>query len=216
STLFDNVKLIFISNRGAQKMRLTNYSDYALRSLIYLAIKPEPHLLANISDIANSYNISKSHLTKIIHQLGQLGYIDSVRGKNGGIRLACRPKDINLGVLIKQIEPDFNLVECFSTDLLVTAKPDVNTNSTVNSPVISEDSGVAKDLALTLIDEEASAVVKSGCIISPVCQLKQVFFEALTAFINVLERYTLADIISNEAELAELLFYRNGLNSFVK
>ena len=197
-------------------MRLTNYSDYALRSLIYLAIKPEPHLLANISDIANSYNISKSHLTKIIHQLGQLGYIDSVRGKNGGIRLACRPKDINLGVLIKQIEPDFNLVECFSTDLLVTAKPDVNTNSTVNSPVISEDSGVAKDLALTLIDEEASTVVKSGCIISPVCQLKQVFFQALTAFINVLERYTLADIISNESELAELLFYRNNLNGFVK
>ncbi|HCR87175.1 MULTISPECIES: Rrf2 family transcriptional regulator [Psychrobacter] len=194
-------------------MRLTNYSDYALRSLIYLAIKPEPHLLANISDIANSYNISKSHLTKIIHKLGQLGYIDSVRGKNGGIRLACRPKDINLGVLIKQIEPDFNLVECFSTDLLVTAKPDVNTNSTVNSPVINDDSGVAKDLALTLIDEEASAVVKSGCIISPVCQLKQVFFEALTAFINVLERYTLADIISNESELAELLFYRNNLNS---
>ena len=197
-------------------MRLTNYSDYALRSLIYLAIKPEPHLLANISDIANSYNISKSHLTKIIHQLGQLGSIDSVRGKNGGIRLACRPKDINLGVLIKQIEPDFNLVECFSTDLLVTAKPDANTNSTANSPVISEDSGVAKDLALTLIDEEASAVVKSGCIISPVCQLKQVFFEALTAFINVLERYTLADIISNESELAELLFYRNNLNGFVK
>ena len=146
----------------------------------------------------------------------ELGYIDSVRGKNGGIRLACRPKDINLGVLIKQIEPDFNLVECFSTDLLVTAKPDANTNSTANSPVISEDSGVAKDLALTLIDEEASAVVKSGCIISPVCQLKQVFFEALTAFINVLERYTLADIISNESELAELLFYRNNLNGFVK
>ena len=108
------------------------------------------------------------------------------------------------------------MVECFSTDLLVTAKPDANTNSTANSPVISEDSGVAKDLALTLIDEEASAVVKSGCIISPVCQLKQVFFEALTAFINVLERYTLADIISNESELAELLFYRNNLNGFVK
>ena len=197
-------------------MRLTNYSDYALRSLIYLAIKPEPHLLANISDIANSYNISRSHLTKIIHQLGQLGYIDSVRGKNGGIRLACPPKDINLGVLIKKIEPDFNLVECFSTDLLITAEPDKN-SSTTNSLVVSDDDiGAAKDLSLTLIDEEASAEVKSGCIISPVCQLKQVFFEALTAFINVLERYTLADIISNEAELAELLFYRNGLNSFVK
>lgn len=195
-------------------MRLTNYSDYALRSLIYLATKPEPHLLANISDIANSYHISRSHLTKIIHQLGQLGYIDSVRGKNGGIRLACAPKDINLGVLIKQIEPDFNLVECFSTDLLINPKPDnANSDSSFNS---TDDNAVAKDLSLTLIDEEASAGVKSGCIISPVCQLKQVFFEALTAFINVLERYTLADIISNEAELAELLFYRNGLNSFVK
>ena len=195
-------------------MRLTNYSDYALRSLIYLATKPEPHLLANISDIANSYHISRSHLTKIIHQLGQLGYIDSVRGKNGGIRLACAPKDINLGVLIKQIEPDFNLVECFSTDLLINPKPDnANSDGSFNS---NDDNAVAKDLSLTLIDEEASAGVKSGCIISPVCQLKQVFFEALTAFINVLERYTLADIISNEAELAELLFYRNGLNSFVK
>ena len=195
-------------------MRLTNYSDYALRSLIYLATKPEPHLLANISDIANSYHISRSHLTKIIHQLGQLGYIDSVRGKNGGIRLACAPKDINLGVLIKQIEPDFNLVECFSTDLLINSKPDnANSDSSFNS---NDDNAVAKDLSLTLIDEEASAGVKSGCIISPVCQLKQVFFEALTAFINVLERYTLADIISNEAELAELLFYRNGLTNFVK
>ena len=195
-------------------MRLTNYSDYALRSLIYLATKPEPHLLANISDIANSYHISRSHLTKIIHQLGQLGYIDSVRGKNGGIRLACAPKDINLGVLIKQIEPDFNLVECFSTDLLINPKPDTaNSDSSFNG---NDDNAVAKDLSLTLIDEEASAGVKSGCIISPVCQLKQVFFEALTAFINVLERYTLADIISNEAELAELLFYRNGLTNFVK
>ena len=197
-------------------MRLTNYSDYALRSLIYLATKPDPYLLANISDIANSYNISKSHLTKIIHQLGQLGYIDSVRGKNGGIRLARAPKDINLGVLIKQIEPDFNLVECFSTDLLINPKPDAHrgADSSVSNPVNGdEDKAIRKDLSLTLIDEQASEAVKSGCVISPVCQLKQVFFEALTAFINVLERYTLADIISNEAELAELLFYRN---SFVK
>lgn len=190
-------------------MRLTNYSDYALRSLIYLAIKPEPHLLANISDIANSYQISRSHLTKIIHQLGQLGYIDSVRGKNGGIRLARAPKDINLGVLIKQIEPDFNLVECFNTDLLVS--PTAETDGIDASSSVRTDNKTAapKDLALTLIDEEASISVKSGCVISPVCQLKQVFFEALNAFIAVLERYTLADIIHNESELAELLFYRN-------
>ena len=194
-------------------MRLTNYSDYALRSLTNLAIKPEPHLLANISDIAISYNISRSHLTKIIHQLGQLGYIDSVRGKNGGIRLARAPKDINLGVLIKQIEPDFNLVECFSTDLLISPKTD-SRNSVANVGS-SDEEPKAKDLSLTLIDETANNV-KSGCIISPVCQLKQVFFEALTAFISVLERYTLADIISNESELAELLFYRNTVAQVLK
>ncbi len=171
-------------------MRLTNYSDYALRSLIYLAVKPEPQMLTHISDIAESYNISKSHLTKIIHQLGQLGYIDSVRGKNGGIRLARAPEDINLGVLIKQVEPDFELVECFATTL-------PNNNSDVKQ----------KGLPLTLINELAATVdsTKSGCVISPVCQLKAVFFEALTAFIIVLEGYTLADIIYNEGELAELL-----------
>ena len=168
-------------------MRLTNYSDYALRSLIYLATKPEPMLLANISDIANSYHISKSHLTKIIHQLGQLGYIDSVRGKNGGIRLAHAPKDINLGLLIKQIEPDFALVECFSTNLLNSSNASAN------------------NMPLKMIDETASHTIGSGCIISPVCQLKQVLSEALTAFIAVLERYTLADIIENKDELVALL-----------
>lgn len=180
-------------------MRLTNYSDYALRSLIYLATKPEPTLLANISDIANSYHISKSHLTKIIQQLGQLGYIDSVRGKNGGIRLAQAPKDINLGELIKKIEPDFALVECFSTDSLDSSIADIN------SAVINDEKNAsANDMSLKLIDETVSHIA-SGCIISPVCQLKQVLAEALTAFIAVLERYTLADIIENKDELAALL-----------
>ena len=171
-------------------MRLTNYSDYALRSLIYLAVKPHPQMLANISDIADSYHISKSHLTKIIHQLGQLGYIDSVRGKNGGIRLACAPKDINLGVLVKQIEPDFALVECFATTL-------PNDNSSQNNEATQ------KGLPITLINEVSDKSL--GCVISPACQLKAVFFEALTAFIQVLERYTLADIINNKEELDTLL-----------
>ena len=161
-------------------MRLTDYSDYALRSLIYLAVRPDPSLLANISNIADSYGISKSHLTKIIHQLGQLGYIESVRGKNGGI---------NLGVLIKQIEPDFNLVECFAVP--------VSHND-------SEQGAHQKDLPVTFIEEKKNKSL--GCVISPACQLKSVFFEALTAFINVLERYTLADILNNEDELATLLF----------
>ena len=172
-------------------MRLTNYTDYALRSLIYLAVKPAPQALANISDIADSYNISKSHLTKIIHQLGQLGYIDSVRGKNGGIRLARAPKDINLGVLIKQFEPDFALVECFATTL-------PNDNSSQNNEATQ------KGLPITLIEESKNAA-SVGCVISPACQLKAVFFEALNAFINVLERYTLADIINNKDELNTLL-----------
>ncbi|WP_201532285.1 MULTISPECIES: Rrf2 family transcriptional regulator [unclassified Psychrobacter] len=180
-------------------MRLTNYSDYALRSLIYLATKPEPTLLANISDIANSYHISKSHLTKIIQQLGQLGYIDSVRGKNGGIRLAHAPKDINLGELIKKIEPDFALVECFSTNSSDSSIADIN------SAVINDEKNASvNDMSLKLIDETVSHIA-SGCIISPVCQLKQVLAEALTAFIAVLERYTLADIIENKDELAALL-----------
>lgn len=171
-------------------MKLTNYSDYALRSLIYLAVKPEPQALSNISDIADSYQISKSHLTKIIHQLGQLGYIETVRGKNGGIRLARAPEDINLGLLIKQVEPDFSLVECFA------------------ATVPSDDNVEQQGLPITLIDELADRSKpnsKLGCVISPACQLKGVFFEAITAFITVLERYTLADIISNEVELAEIL-----------
>ena len=184
-------------------MRLTNYSDYALRSLIYLATKPEPYLLANISDIAVSYHISKSHLTKIVHQLGQLGYIESVRGKNGGIRLARAPKDINLGVLIKEIEPDFALVECFATSRTMVDAADKQ----INKQCIEINESYTNMVnEITLVNEhERSNQQPLGCVISPVCQLKGVFFEALTAFIAVLECYTLADVITNKDELAALL-----------
>ena len=94
-------------------MRLTSYSDFALRSLIYLAVKPTANEIVNIADIADSYRISKNHLTKVIHQLGKLGYIDTVRGKNGGIRLSMHPKQINIGQLIRHTESDFALVQCF-------------------------------------------------------------------------------------------------------
>lgn len=188
-------------------MRLTNYSDYALRSLIYLATKPDPYLLANISDIANSYHISKSHLTKIIHQLGQLGYIDSVRGKNGGIRLARSPDDINLGVLIKQIEPDFALVECFVTSQTTAAATNQPPNKQdIERDIANNEQSTTAANEITLINEnEHSNQQALGCVISPVCQLKGVFFEALTAFITVLERYTLADVITNKDELSALL-----------
>lgn len=199
-------------------MKLTHYSDYALRSLIYLAVKPEPQALANISDIANSYQISKSHLTKIIHQLGQLGYIETIRGKNGGIRLARLPKEINLGVLIKQIEPDFALVECF-----VATVPTLNNGEQKGLPITligdssldlpphnksgaEPNADLSTDLSTDLsIEIKTESSSKKGCVISPACQLKGVFFEALTAFVTVLERYTLADLVSNKVELTDIL-----------
>ncbi|WP_338473074.1 Rrf2 family transcriptional regulator [Niallia sp. XMNu-256] len=93
-------------------MRLTNYSDYALRVLIYLAVKNNNEL-ATIKEIADSYDISKNHLMKIIHDLGKLGFIETIRGRNGGIRLAIQPKDINIGEVVSKTEEDFHIVECF-------------------------------------------------------------------------------------------------------
>ncbi|MBB6444230.1 Rrf2 family transcriptional regulator [Bacillus benzoevorans] len=96
-------------------MRLTNYTDYALRVLIYLALKKEEEL-STIKEIADTYQISKNHLMKIIHELGLLGYIDTIRGRNGGIRLSMDPEDINIGELVQKTEEDFHLVECFNGD----------------------------------------------------------------------------------------------------
>lgn len=94
-------------------MRLTSYTDYALRSLIFLAVHSDRPLV-NISDIADTYGISKSHLTKVIHQLATLGYVSSVRGKGGGIRLGIAPDRINIGKLVRQTEADFAMVECLA------------------------------------------------------------------------------------------------------
>ncbi|MFS0658962.1 Rrf2 family transcriptional regulator [Niallia alba] len=93
-------------------MRLTNYSDYSLRVLIYLATEGTEKL-TNIKEISEVYSISKNHLMKIIYNLGKLGYIETIRGRNGGFRLAKDPADINIGVLIRQTEENFYLVECF-------------------------------------------------------------------------------------------------------
>ena len=95
-------------------MHITRYTDYSLRVLIYLALQQER--LVTIQQIADSYDISKNHLMKVVHQLTLKGYIESVRGKNGGLRLHRRPEDINIGVLVRETEQDMNLVECFSSD----------------------------------------------------------------------------------------------------
>lgn len=91
-------------------MRLTTMTDYALRLLLYLGQHPER--LCTTAEIAGVYQISEAHLTKITHLLGQQGFIATVRGKGGGMRLAQEPAALSLGALVRAVEPDFQLVEC--------------------------------------------------------------------------------------------------------
>lgn len=92
-------------------MRLTMHTDYALRLLILLAAKQgEP---ATIQETAERYSISRNHLMKVAHRLGQAGFIHTLRGRRGGLLLAHPPEEINLGTVVRFTEEDMNLVECF-------------------------------------------------------------------------------------------------------
>jgi Rrf2 family nitric oxide-sensitive transcriptional repressor len=93
-------------------MHITRYTDYSLRVLIYLAAQGDR--LATIQEIADSYEISRNHLMKVVHQLNKKGYIETIRGKKGGMRLHMAPEDINVGVLVRETEQDLSIVECFS------------------------------------------------------------------------------------------------------
>jgi Rrf2 family transcriptional regulator, nitric oxide-sensitive transcriptional repressor len=92
-------------------MQLTQFTDYSLRALIYIAQRNNE--LCTISEIADSYSISKSHLMKVIPRLSQLGVLKTLRGKKGGLQLSISPKLINLGDLVQKIEPNFFIAECF-------------------------------------------------------------------------------------------------------
>ena len=142
-------------------MQLTRYTDYTLRTLIYLGLRPNQS--ATVSEIAEAYNISRNHLVKVAHNLGQLGYIDTMRGKSGGLTLTRDLESINCGEVVRQVEPNFALVECFDT---------ANGGS---------------------------------CCIIPACNLIPVLARAEKAFMDVLNQYTLADVLANRTELAPLL-----------
>lgn len=95
-------------------MRLTIYTDFSLRVLMFLALKGDG--LATIAEVAKAYGISKNHLMKVTYQLGLAGYVETVRGKGGGMRLARRPQDIVIGEVVRHTEPDMALVPCFAPD----------------------------------------------------------------------------------------------------
>lgn len=145
-------------------MRLTVYTDYSLRMLIYLAAKGGE--LATIGEIADSYRISQHHLTKVAHQLGLAGFLATVRGKGGGLRLARPPEQINVGDVVRRTEPDMALVPCFGT---------------------------------------AEAPAGAPCCIAPACGLIPVLDEARAAFMAVLDRHTIADLMQQRSALQRLL-----------
>lgn len=141
-------------------MRLTVYTDYSLRMLMYLAMKGGG--VATIAEVATAYGISKAHLNKVAHQLGLAGYVETARGKGGGLRLARPAEGIGLGDVVRHVEPDMALVPCFEAG-------------------------------------------DASCRIVPACGLRGVLQEAHQAFLAVLDRYSLADLVQRRAELATLL-----------
>ena len=137
-------------------MKLTRYTDYALRVLMHLAARPDR--LASIGEMARVYNISHNHLMKVVHDLRKGGYLDSVRGRAGGVRLARPPAEINVGDVVRHSEGGFDLVDC------------------------------------------------SSCLIAPACALTGALREALGAFMDVLDGYTLADLVDEQGAALRKLF----------
>lgn len=136
-------------------MRLTQYSDYALRVLIFLGASNQE--LSSIAEIARAYSISQNHLMKVVQHLGQLGYIETLRGRNGGIRLGLPAEEIVVGELLRHTEGQIELVDC------------------------------------------------SACTIAVPCRLPPVFREAVQAFLAVLDKYTLKDLLASRDDLRDLL-----------
>jgi len=137
---------------------MTLHTDYALRMLIFAAVRREEN--CTVSAVADAYGLSRNHLLKVALTLRKCGFLETTRGRSGGIRLATAPEKINLGVLVRATEEDFQLVECMGDGV---------------------------------------------CAITPVCRLTGIFEEALRAYLSVLDKYTLGDVIRNRRGLASRL-----------
>jgi Rrf2 family nitric oxide-sensitive transcriptional repressor len=94
-------------------MQLTKFSDYALRVLMFAHAAGDRHV--TIEEMASAYDISRAHLMKVVNALTRAGYLTAVRGRSGGVRLGMPAEEIILGKVVRMTEPDFALVECFST-----------------------------------------------------------------------------------------------------
>lgn len=139
-------------------MQLTRQTDYAIRVMLYLGIQPKNQLVT-ISEIATHFDISKNHLMKIVHKLGQKEYIQTVRGKYGGLRLLRDPASIKLGALVRDFEATLNVIDC----------------------------------------------QKLNCPITGLCDLKPIMQQAQEAFLAVIDRYTLRNLLNKPSELRQLL-----------
>lgn len=95
-------------------MRLTQYTDYSLRVLVYLGLNAGRR--STIREISDAYGISRNHLMKVVQQLASEGYVTSVRGVGGGLSLGRTPEEISIGELVRAMEPDMGLVECMRPD----------------------------------------------------------------------------------------------------
>jgi len=140
-------------------MRMALRTDYSLRMLIYVALRPGR--ACTVEEIARAHGLSRNHLLKVALALRQHGFLATARGRSGGVRLQKPPREINIGAVIRLMEEDLSLVECLGGE--------------------------------------------GTCVISPGCRLKGVIAEALDAYLNVLGKYTLADIVRNRAALLPLL-----------
>lgn len=145
-------------------MKLTAFTDYSLRVLIFLAAQPGRR--STIAEIAEAFDISANHLTKVVHFLGKNGWVATVRGKGGGMALARPAKTLHIGDIVRQTEGLDTPAECF------------------------EPSG--------------------RCRIARICRLRGVLAEAVDAFYEVLDRYTLDDLVANRQALAQVLFFDNA------
>jgi Rrf2 family nitric oxide-sensitive transcriptional repressor len=98
---------------GSCTMRLTDFTDYSLRVLLYLAVREAG--LSTIQDISHAYGISRNHLMKVVQQLGERGWVETVRGRNGGLRLAEQSRTLTVGEVVRAMESDFAVVACLSS-----------------------------------------------------------------------------------------------------